>query len=191
MTAQRLELVGLDRVRYFVPTAISLYLAVLCLVLIVTSAFLTNIQSAVAISAAGVFGLILTGGMGALFWHTQRQDLLYVRIPTQASAEANFATVVRVAEAAGWRIVRSNPPDRLEAEANDSMLDAAERIVVDCRGTVVLVASICSPGVGFSLTGRRRCSEHRAMVHRAVVRQGVSDATLGDTRQSQTSWRQP
>jgi hypothetical protein len=42
MSAERLELTGVDRIRYFVPTAICIYLAALCAVLIVTSAFLVD-----------------------------------------------------------------------------------------------------------------------------------------------------
>ena len=168
MNSQRLELVGTDRVRYFVPTAICLYLAVLCAVLIVTSAFIVSLQNAVAVTAAGVFGLILTGGLGLIFLQAQRRDLTFLRVSTRADAPSNFAAVRSAATRAGWRIVREELPRRLDAAVSTSLLDAGERVAVEFRGNEVLVASICDPSVGFSLVGRRHCAEHRELVRRSV-----------------------
>jgi len=167
MISERMELGGMDRARYYVPTSICLYLAVLCLVLIVTSAFLASLQNAVAVTAAGVFGLILTGGLGLLFWRAQRRDLQFTRLVTGRDAPVNFAAVQRAAEDAGWRIVRAEAPWCLDA-ASRSVLDAGERIAVRFQNNDVLVASICDPSVGFSLVGRRHCAEHRELVRRAV-----------------------
>jgi len=167
--AERLRLVGLDRARYFAATAICIYLAALCAVLILTSVFLASLQDAIAVTVAGVFGLMLTGGLGLLFWRTQRRDLQYIRLATAADAMANFARVESAALHAGWRIVRAEPGRRLDAEAPVSLLDKGERVAVQFRGNDVLVASICDPSVGFSLTGRRHCAAHRDLVRQAVL----------------------
>jgi hypothetical protein len=168
MTLKRMELAGLDRARYFVPTAICAYLAGMCVLLIITSAFLVTLQNAVAVTAAGAFGLLLTGGLGWVLWRAQRRDLLYTRFTTAAAAEVNFDAVRRAAEAAGWRIVRTDAPRRLDAETSVALLDAGERIEVRFEGSLVLVACICDPSVGFSLVGRRHCADHRERVRRAV-----------------------
>jgi hypothetical protein len=167
--AERLQLVGLDRARYFAATAICIYLAALCVVLIATSAFLASLQDAIAVTVAGVFGLMLTGGLGFLFWRTQRRELEYTRLATAADATANFARVEAAALRAGWRIVRAEPGRQLDAEAPVSLLDRGERIAVQFRGNDVLVASICDPSVGFSLTGRRHCAAHRDLVRQALL----------------------
>jgi hypothetical protein len=44
------------------------------------------------------------------------------------------------------------------------LLKDGERVTVLFRGGTVLVASICDPRVGFSLSGRRHCLAHRALV---------------------------
>jgi hypothetical protein len=175
MTSERMELAGMDRARYFVPTAICIYLAGVCIVLIVTSAFLVTLQNAVAVTAAGVFGLLLTGGLGIVFWRAQSRDLRFTRLATAADAPSNFDAVQVAAKAAGWRIVRQDAPRRLDAAASVSLLDTGERIAVRFHGSDVLVASICDPSVGFSLVGRRHCAEHREL-----VRQAVSGSALGE-----------
>lgn len=169
MTSERMELVGADRARYFVPTAICIYLAALCLVLIATSAFLHSLQNAVAVTAAGLFGLLLTGGLGLLFWRAQSRDLLYRRVATGGDALTNFAAVRSAAVRAGWRIVREEPARQIDARTSESLLDAGERVAVQFRGSDVLVASICDPSVGFSLVGRRHCDGHRETVRQAVL----------------------
>jgi hypothetical protein len=166
---ERLQLVGWDRARYFMPTVICLYLTALCLVLVVTSAFLANLQNAVAVAAAGLFGFLLSGGMGLVLWSAQRRDLRYVTVETLADAAANFDIVQAAALGAGWRIVRAEPGRRLEARTSVLLLDEGERVAVQFRGRDVLVASICDPSVGFSLVGRRHCLEHRELIRRAVV----------------------
>ena len=168
MKTERLQLVGFDRARYFMPTAICVYLGVLCSVLVITSAFLANLQNSVAVAAAGVFGLILSGGLGWLFWSAQRRDLNYTRIATCADAAANHAAVRAAIAAAGWTILRDEPARRLDARASVLLLNEGERVTVQFRDGEVLVACICDPSVGFSLAGRRHCAEHRERVRRAV-----------------------
>jgi hypothetical protein len=169
MTMERLQLVGWDRARYFMPTVICLYLTLLCLGLVVTSAFLANLQNTIAVAAAGLFGVLLSGGLGLALWAAQRRDLRYVTVETLADAAANFEIVQAAALGAGWRIVRADPGRRLEACTSVLLLDEGERVAVQFRGRDVLVASICDPSVGFSLVGRRHCGEHRELVRRAVV----------------------
>jgi hypothetical protein len=169
MNAERMELVGVDRARYFVPTAICGSLAVLCVALILTSAFLASLQDAVAVSAAGVFGLLLSGGLGLIFWRAQRRDLQYLRVATSSDAPANFEAVRSAAQRAGWRILREDPARRLDAQTPLSLLDVGERVQVQFRDSEVLIASICDPSVGFSLVGRRHCAEHRELVRQAVL----------------------
>jgi hypothetical protein len=171
-TAERLQLAGLDRVRYFAPTAICMYLSAVCVVLIFTAAFLVSLQDAIAVTVAGVFGLMLTGGLGFLFWRAQRRDLQYTQLATAADATSNFAQVLSAAQRAGWRIVRAEPGRRLDAEISVSLLDKGERVAVQFRGNDVLVASICDPSVGFSLVGRRHCAAHRELVRQAVLAPG-------------------
>ncbi len=166
---ERLELQGLDRARYFMPTAICAYLFALCGVLVITSAFLANPQNAVAVAAAGLFGLVLSGSLGWAFWRAQRRELQYTRVVTAADAAAGYAAVRMTMLAAGWRIVRDEPTCRLDAQASAVMLNEGERITVQFRDHEVWVASICDPRVGFSLAGRRHCTEHRERVLRALV----------------------
>jgi hypothetical protein len=124
--AERLQLRGLDRARYFMPTAICAYLFALCCVLIITSAFLANPQNAIAVAAAGVFGLVLSGGLGWAFWHAQRRDLQYTRVAA-ADAAAGYAAVRGAMLAAGWRIMRDEPGYRLDAQASALLLNEGER----------------------------------------------------------------
>jgi hypothetical protein len=168
MKAERLQLQGLDRARYFMPTAICVYLFALCSVLVLTSAFLANPQNAVAVAAAGVFGLVLSGGLGCAFWRAQRRELQYTRVSTAADAAADYAAVRAAMLAAGWRIVRDEPTCRLDAQASALLLNEGERITVEFRDHEVWIASICDPRVGFSLAGRRHCTEHRERVRKAL-----------------------
>jgi len=174
MKPERLQLVGLDRARYFMPTAICLYLGLLCSVLVITSAFLVNLQNSVAVAAAGVFGLMLSGGLGGLFWSAQRRDLQFVRMTTSADAVANHAAVRAAVSDAGWRIVRDEPGKCLDAQASGLLLNEGARLTVPFRDNEVLVACICDPSVGFSLAGRRHCAAHRERVREAVSGRFVS-----------------
>ncbi len=178
MTVERLQLSGADRARYFIPTTICVYLVVLCLMLIFTSAFLVSRQNAAAVTAAGIFGLVLSGSLGLLLWNAQRRDLQYTRLATTADAASNFEAVKSAALHAGWRISREAPAQRLDALAAVSLLDTGERVVVQFRNSEVLVASICDPSVGFSLVGRRHCADHRELVRKAVSEMLIQTATL-------------
>jgi len=169
LSKERLRLDGWDRARYFMPTAICLYLTLLCLVLVVTSVFLASVQNTVAIAAAGLFGVVLSGGLGLVLWTAQRRDLRYITVETSVDAATNFEIVQAAAHRAGWRIVRGEPGRRLEARTSVLLLDEGERVAVQFRGSDVQVASICDPSVGFSLVGRRHCGEHRELVRRALT----------------------
>jgi hypothetical protein len=169
MNAERMQLTGVDRIRYFVPTAICIYLAALCAVLIVTSAFLVSMQNAVAVTVAGLFGLLLSGGLGLLFWRAQRRDLQFLRVSTSSDAQSNFEAVRSAVDRAGWRILVQDPARRLDAQTSGALLDVGERVAVQFRDRDVLVASICDPSIGFSLAGRRHCADHREFVRQVVL----------------------
>jgi hypothetical protein len=177
MNRERMELAGFERLRYFAPTAICVYLALLCLALLVVSALLGKVKVAPAVTASGVYGLLVCGGLGLLFWRAQRRDLRFERIATETDAATNFAAIRSAALEAGWKIRREVAPTLLEADTVGGILAAGERVVVECRGHEVLVASICDPTVGFTLSGRRSCRAHRELVRR-VVRNGRPDLEL-------------
>lgn len=169
MQAERLHLAGFERMKYFAPVAICGYLAALCLALIITSAFLDNIQDAIAITAAGVFGLLLSGGLGAAILRVQLRELRYVVVQAHSGADENFAAVLRMAESSEWKVTVKVPGRCLEARTRGSMLSEGEYVVVRFRQNDVLVACITDPSVGFSLVGRRRCLQHRERVRQAVM----------------------
>jgi len=164
----RLELTRTERARYFAPTLFCGFLVALCLGLVITSLYLEKLQDAAAVAAVGVFGMLVAGALGAVLYRGQRRDLRYSSTATAATAESNFEAVSAAAAGAGWRITRAEPARRLEAQTTGTLLDVGERVAVQFRGAEVRVASICDPSVGFSLTGRRRCEEHRALVQRAL-----------------------
>jgi hypothetical protein len=166
---ERLQLAGTERAKYFAPVAICGYLAVLCVALIITSAFLDNIRDAIAITAAGIFGLFMSGSLGATIWLMQLRELRYVVVATQADPIANFEAVIRSAHSYGWQITAKVPGKSLEARTSGSILSEGEIVAVKFRQRDVLVASICDPSVGFSLVGRRRCSQNREAVRLAVT----------------------
>ncbi len=169
MVPARMELLGLERAKYFAPTAICGYLAGLCVAVTVTSAFLPGMRDAQAVTAAALFGLLMSGSLGLVFWRAQRHDLCFERVPTPADANSNFETVRAAAERSGWLILREERGRRLDAQTPGSRFAAGERVSVQFRGNEVWVASICDPGVGFSLVGRRRCAEHRDTVRQMVA----------------------
>jgi hypothetical protein len=169
MHAERMELTRMDRLRYFVPTAICIYLAALCAVLIVTSAFIVSPQNAVAASVAGLFGLFMSGGLGLIFWRAQRRDLQFLRVTTASDARSNYEVVRSAVDRAGWRVLVEDPGRALLAQTSGAVLDVGERVAVRFRDSDVLVASICDPSIGFSLAGRRHCAGHREFVRQVVL----------------------
>ncbi len=169
MNAERMQLTGGDRLRYFVPTAICIYLAAICALLIVTSAFLVSMQNAVAVTGAGLFGLVLSSGLGLVFWRAQRRDLQFLRVATDSDAQLNFEAVRTAVDRAGWRILVEEPGRRLEAQTAGMLLNVGERVAVQFRGHEVLIASICDPSIGFSLAGRRHCAGHREFLRKVVL----------------------
>ena len=172
MQSERLKLAGFERVKYFAPVAICGYLSALCVALIITSAFLENMRDAIAITAAGIFGLLVSGGLGAVILRVQLRELRYVVVSTHADPEENFQVVGRLAETSGWHVTANEPGRCLEARTPGSVLSEGEIVAVRFRQHDVLVASICDPGVGFSLVGRRRCTQNRELVRLAVSNDG-------------------
>jgi hypothetical protein len=170
MHAERLRLQGGDWVRYFAPVAFCAYLAAICVALIITSAFLHNVREALAVSAAALFGLVLSAALGMGVLGMQLHELRYLSVATAFDAESNFEQVILLARALGWQLTRQEPGQRLDARTSDSMLQQGEMLVALFRGQQVLIACICDPGVGFSLVGRRRCQQYRELVRRAVLR---------------------
>lgn len=165
---ERLKLMGLERAKYFAPVMICGYLSALCLALIITSAFLDKVGDAVAITVTGVFGLLVSGALGVAILRMQLSELRYAVIATSADALANFEAVRRLACSSGWNITTQMPGQCLEARTSGSFLEEGEIVAVKFRQQEVLVASICDPGVGFSLIGRRRCTQNRELVRLAV-----------------------
>jgi hypothetical protein len=158
-----------DRVRYFAPIAFCAFLAALCLALIITSAFLTTVHDALAIAAAGAFGLLVCAALGATFLRVQLRNLRYLSIPTSLTPLASFEAVRRLMQRSGWHIVDSEPGRRIEARTSDSLLHHGEIVAVEFQPHEVLIASISDPSVGFSLVGQRRCESNMALVRRAVT----------------------
>jgi hypothetical protein len=163
-----LKLEGLDRAKYFAPVLFFGFLAALCLALITLSAFLVTVRDALAITAAGLFGLVSTGAAGALILRLQLRWLRYTAVTISTDRETAFGAVRRLAADAGWNIVRQSA-SLLEARTPGTLFAEGERVCVEFRDHEVLVASICDPNVGFSLVGHRRCLQHCERVRRAVL----------------------
>jgi hypothetical protein len=169
MHVERLQLRGGDWTRYFAPVAFCIYLAAICIALIITSVFLHNLRETLAVSAAAAFGLLLSGALGAGVLGMQLHELRYLPVDTSSDAGVNFERVLLLARELGWQLTGEQPGQRLEFRTADSMLQEGERVAVQFRDRQVLVACICDPGVGFSLVGRRRCQHNRERVAGAVV----------------------
>jgi hypothetical protein len=163
-----LQLQGFDRARYFAPVLFFAFLAALCLALITVSAFLVTIRDAVAIAAAGVFGLLATGSVGALILRLQLRWLRYTCVPLSIDADRAFEAARRAVTEAGWTITRQ-ACGSLDAKTPGTMFAEGERVSVRIRDQQLLLVSICDPSVGFSLTGHRRCLQHCERVRRAVL----------------------
>jgi hypothetical protein len=164
-----MRLKGLEWWRYYVPTLICSYLALMCLALLITALFLPRSQDALTIAAVAIYGLGLSGLVCWLFWRAQRRDLRFHRVPTETHAASYFASVRAAIADAGWEIRAEQRGARIEAQTAGSFLIRGERVWVQFEGFEVLIASICDPSVGFSLAGRRKCRAHREMVRRVVL----------------------
>jgi hypothetical protein len=171
MTHERLQLGRADSARYFAPVAFCAYLALICIALTITSAFLPRLPNAAALAAVGALGFALSAALGAAFLHVQLRELRYLSVPTQFDSLANFDAVTRLAQRLGWRITGEQPGWHLHARTSDTMLQQCEIVAVQFRDQEVRVASICAPDVGYSIVGRRRCQQHREQVLGAVLRQ--------------------
>ncbi len=163
-----LRLHGIDRARYFAPVMFFAFLAALCLATIAVSAFLVTFHDALAITAAGVFGMLATGAAGAVILRLQLRWLRFTAIAITTDRHTALAAIRRLAAEAGWRITRQ-ADDGLEARTPDTLFAEGERVCVEIRDQQVLVASICDPNVGFSLVGHQRCQQHCERVRRAVL----------------------
>ena len=126
-------------------------------------------QNAVAVTGAGLFGLVLSSGLGLVFWRAQRRHLQFLRVATDSDAQLNFEAVRTAVDRAGWRILVEEPGRRLEAQTAGMLLNVGERVAVQFRGHEVLIASICDPSIGFSLAGRRHCAGHREFLREVVL----------------------
>jgi hypothetical protein len=162
------QLRGLDRARFFAPAMFFGALALLCLGLIALSPFLVTIHDAIAIAAAGVFGLLATGAAAALILRLQLRWLRYASVPLGTDAATARGAIHRLAAQAGWRITRENATS-LEARTTGTLFDDGERICIEIGEHELRVASLCDPTVGFSLVGQRRCRQHCEQVRRAVM----------------------
>jgi len=169
VASEGMRLKGLEWWRYYVPTLICSYLALMSLALLVTSWFLPRDQKALMISATAVYGLLFSGLVAWLFLRAQRRDLRFHRVPTETYADTYFDRVQAAILEAGWEIREQQAGERIEAQTAGTFLLRGERISVQFVGYEVLVASICDPSIGFSLAGRRKCLAHREMVRRVVL----------------------
>ncbi len=167
-TLPTLELQGADRARYFAPVVFFGFLAALCIGLISVTPFLVTIHDAMALAAAGVFGLLATAGLGFVILRAQLRWLRYTSIPISIDADTALEAVHRLAVASGWKVTRQGT-GCLEAETPGTLLAEGERVSVRIRDQQLLVASICDPQVGFSLSGHQRCLQHCESVRQAVA----------------------
>lgn len=169
MRTEKLRLTGVQRAKYFAPVALCAYLVALCAAICITAVFLNNPRQAAATLAAGLFGLLLSVTLGAIVLFVQVSEMRYLTVTTRADATANFEAVHRLAQHLGWQITRAEVGSCLEVITPDSMSQEGEIVSVRLRQSQVLIASICNPNVGFSLTGRRRCQRNRELVRQAVL----------------------
>ena len=168
MAIDRIKLARLDRLIYFAPALFFAYLAALCTALILTSIFLVKVRNPEAIAGAGIFGLLVTTGLGSVLLRAQLNDLRYVRFITDGDAPANYAAVLNIMRSAGWTITSNEPGELIDARVSDSLLSRGEWVAVRFRGSDVWIASICDPRIGFSLVARRRCRDYTELVKSAV-----------------------
>jgi hypothetical protein len=166
---ERLQLTGVQRNQYFAPVALCAYLATLCAAICITAVFLNNPRQEAATLAAGLFGLLLSAALGASVLFVQLNEMRYLAVTTRADATTNFETVHRLAQHLGWRITLAEVGSRLEVITPDAMSQEGELVSIQLRQNRVLIASICNPNVGFSLTGRRRCQRNRELIRQAVL----------------------
>jgi len=164
----RLTLPRLDRVIYFAPALFFAYLAVLCTGLILTSLFLVQVRNPEAIAGAGIFGLLVTAGLGALLLRAQLHDLRFTRVATQADTQTNYAAVLELIRAAGWVITCNKSDELIDARVSDSLLSRGEWVAVRFRDRDVWIASICDPRIGFSLVARKRCRHYKELIKAAL-----------------------
>jgi hypothetical protein len=169
MSTEKLRLTGVQRAKYFAPVAMCVYLATLCAAICITAVFLNNPRQAAATLAAGLFGLLLSATLGAIVLFVQLNEMRYLTVTTRADAITNFKAVRGLAQHLAWQITLAEVGSCLEAITPDSMSQEGEIVSVKLRQNQVLIASICNPDVGFSLTGRRRCQRNRELVRQAVL----------------------
>jgi hypothetical protein len=125
-----------------------------------------------AVTASAVFGLLMSGALGLGMLGMQLRELRYLSVATDFDPESNLELVACMAGELGWQVTHREPGQRLDARTVGSLLEQGELVVVQFRLRQVLIASICDPGIGFSLVGRRRCQHNRELVRQAVLRLG-------------------
>ena len=162
-----LQLRGAEWAQYFAPVALCLFLAVLCLALVATSLFLTHLRDALAITIAGLFGLLLTGGAAAVLLTLQRRWLRYLVVDI-GDPQAAFAAIEHLAAREHWRIAHAERGVSLRAHTAPRVFSEGEVVSVQLRPGRMWLASICDPQVGFSLVGHARCQAHMQQVLQAV-----------------------
>ncbi len=169
MTYATVQLHGTDRVRYFAPVGIFVFLGVLCLALSTTSLFLRTMDQALALVVTGAFGLAVCGSAAWLLLRLQLRWLRYTPVPLSVSPQRAWEVVHRLALESDWRIEREAPGQTLQAHTKGTMFEEGERIAVEFRPDEALVASICDPSVGFSLIGNEHCRAHTERIRRALL----------------------
>ena len=111
----------------------------------------------------------MSGGLGAAVLRVQLRELRYVVVPTHADPLANFEAVGRLRADLWLACHRAGTLADACRRAHPARSSGEGEIVaVQFRQHDVLVASICDPGVGFSLVGRRRCTQNLEAIRLAV-----------------------
>lgn len=169
MSQATLQLHGSDRVRYFAPVVLCAFLALLCLATGGVSVLLPNMQQAIAITVTALIGVILCAAAGGLLLRLQLRWLRYSHVPIHSSPEAAWHAVHDLVLQAGWKIAQESPGHSLQAVTPGTMFEEGERVAVEFRADEVLIASICDPAVGFTLTGQERCRQHCEQIRQAVL----------------------
>jgi len=166
-----LKLAGRAWLRHYGPAALAGYIALICLAVVITALFLHDREKELTVVAAGLFGLVSSTTLAAALWIGQHRQLRYHRIVTGHDVHTNRQRVRAVALAQQWHLTWEDPVTQHWASASGAGLHRGEIVAVRFRDGEVAIASFCDPAVGFSLVGRRRCLQHRALLQQALQQQ--------------------
>ena len=181
MPTQRVTLSRLDWARHFGPVLFCGWIVVSSAAMVILSRFVT-LTNPNALVPAGLLGCLLAGSLGAAMLANQLRELRFTRWPTVSTDEANFRAVLTLGEQLGWRVTAQDRPHRTEMCTSNTVLDRGEIVHARFQDGWVFVACLCDPGVGFSLSGSRRCAQHRDHVRLAVQRpEGPPPAAAPDS----------